>query len=120
MPKTKGTVDDVQPRDKDGNKYLILKIDGKKFYLHDNDKFSNAQEGDTVNVEFNKNESGDKIFRNIQEIDSIEKSSSGDGTAPGWEKRARALELGIQYVSNIDGDKKVSETADMFLDYMDD
>lgn len=118
MPNFKGKISDIQPRTKDDNSYLVLKIDGKTFYLHDNDMFSKVEEGNEVKVEFNKNESGDKIFRNIQKVETLSGGSTQSSSSAPWQKRARALELGIEYVTKVDGDKKVSEIAKNFIDFM--
>lgn len=126
MPKTKGHIDEIEKINNDGNTFLVLTIDGTEFYLHDNSLFGKVSEGDDIRVEFEKNESSGKTYRNINEVSGAGSHSGsfdegGESVSmPNWERRARALELGIMYKDKIGTDKKVSEMANIFLDFMED
>lgn len=117
MPNTTGKIEEVESINKDGNRFLVVTIDGTDFYCHNGELFDKITEGKQVEIEFTKNDSGNKIYRNIQSVNVREESSEG---SPAWEKKARALELGIQYVDKVNGDENVRDMADIFIDYMDD
>lgn len=119
MPKTKGHIDEIEKINNDGNTFLVLTIDGTEYYLHDNDKFGAANEGDDVRIDFTENQKGDKTYRNINEIHPIGASSeeTSDRLAE-WRKKAKALELSILYKEKIGTEDSVSEMADKFVDYM--
>lgn len=126
MPKTEGHIEEINKINNDGNTFLVLTIDGTEFYLHDNSLFNEVSEGDDIGVQFEKNESGGNVYRNINEINHLGASSGkfegrGETTSmPNWERKAKALELGIMYKDKIGTDKKVSEMADVFLNFMED
>lgn len=123
MPQIQGNIEEINKINNDGNTFLVLTIDGTEFYLHDNGLFGEVNEGDDITAQFGKNESGGNVYRNINEIGtagSSSESSGGSTGMPNWERRARALELGIMYKDKIGTDKKVSEMANVFLDFMED
>lgn len=121
MPSTQGKIEEIEKVNSNGNKFRVVTIDGTEYYLHDNDLFNSVEEGKEVGIEFTSNEKGDKVYRNINEISNVQTSSSEEssGTAS-WQKKARALELGIMYKDKIGTDDSVSEMAELFLDFMED
>lgn len=116
MPKTKGHIDEIEKIRSDSNTFLVVTIDGTEYYLHDNDKFNDISEGDDIRIDFTKNEKGDKIYRNINEISTPSEENSNKSAK--WQKRAKALELGILYKKNIGTEANVSEMADRFVEYI--
>ena len=80
----KGIVDKIEEKHaKNGQKYLLLSIDGQNYSLWDGKTFDRVHEGERI--EYKWKASGD--YRNITDIEPLETPSENGGNGNGYNDR---------------------------------